>query len=239
MLSVNVRILATRLLLPLAWRRGRHHAATTLKRFSNVEFDSAWQYLHAMDHVDKPDVQLMLFHNLLEEMEHSDAFLGVAQKLAEQRLASPHEPRIALVNKASDIPYFLAFAHESERAICAQFNGYAKACRRYAEAADVFQAIAIDEEKHEREARESLVALIGRASTVDRLIWQVKLRKTYQSWMRGSMRIGDGMFALWFGALCLVCGPLLRRYCAERMTYAPPPAQPTPLRLLSAGAQEK
>lgn len=238
MLSVHMRNLATRVFLPMAWSRGRQHAAQTLKTFSNVEFDSAWQYLNAMQHVQAPEVQLMLFQNLLEEMEHSDAFLRVAQDLAEQRLRTAPEARVALVNSAADIPYFLAFAHESERAICAQFNGYARACERYEEAAAVFKAIAIDEAKHEREARESLIALIGDERTARSLVLKVKLRKTYAAWMRGSMRIGDLMFALWFGVVYAVFGPLLGRYCARRMAPANPPAV-APALLLRARTQEK
>lgn len=217
MWSTHLRNAVTRALLPLSWRIDAQHAARTLKRFSEVEFDSAWQYLNALGHTETPKMQLMLFENLLEEMEHSDGFLEVAHQLARERFQGGSGARSVLVKSADDIPYFLAFAHESEKSICAQFNGYARACSHLPAAAEVFRGIAIDEAKHEREARASLLAAVGSETTVRRLVWQVKFKKAYASWLRGSRHIGDAIFALWLGAVYLLFGPLLRSYCAARL----------------------
>lgn len=221
MLSNSLRNAVTTLVLPLSWSRGRHHAATTLKRFSEVEFDSAWQYLNAMSYVAKPEVQHVLFHNVMEEIEHSETFLDVSHKLAEQRLIGSTRARVPLVKSEVDIPYFLAFAHESERAVCAQFNGYARACSRYAEASAVFETIAIDEEKHEREARNSLTALIGDERRVTWLIRRARLTKLYEAWLRGTRRLGDAVFAVWIVALFFVFGVFLCRYCKTRLGSHP------------------
>ncbi len=217
MIGSKIRSVITHFLLPLFWKKDTENAAKALKQFSEVEFDSAWQYLNAMNHVDVPKTQLMLFENLLEEMEHSDAFLHSAHQLATQRLAGQQKARTVLVNHARQIPYFLAFAHESEKAICAQFKGYARACQHLPTVAKVFNEIACEEEKHEREAHVALVTLIGSRQLAARLVWQVRLNKSWQSWMRGTKYIGEFMFAFWLGAVYFLFGPILRGYCTRRL----------------------
>lgn len=217
MLGARLRSLTTRLLLPLSWRRDDQHVAQTLKRFSDVEFDSAWQYLNAMKHVPQPAVQRLLFENLLEEMEHADAFLALSHGLARQRIAGEQAARVALVDSAEDIPYFLAYAHESERSIALQFDGYARACGRRDAVADVFRSIALDETTHEQNARASLVALIGDEAAARRLHLKVKFARTWQSWTRGSKRIGDVLFALIVGTVFVGAGLLFGGACRRRI----------------------
>ncbi|WP_434628059.1 hypothetical protein [Chromobacterium sp. CV08] len=224
-MTILLRKLITAVALPIRWRRDRQHAAETLKAFSEIEFDSAWQYLNAIRYVDQPEIQLMLFGNCLEEMEHSDKFLNAAHKLASARMGGHSLARKELVRKPNDVPYFLAFAHDSERSIATQFKGYARACGKFSDAAAVFNDIAIDEEKHEREARSSLVSAVGSERTARWLIFKVKLSKAYSGWMRVSKKLGDMIFAAWLGVIFLLFGSLLRNYCRRTLLN---PSRQTP-----------
>lgn len=217
MIGPKLRTILTRFFLPFFWKKNNLNASLALKQFSEVEFDSAWQYFNAMNHVNSPMTQLMLFENILEEMEHSDAFLKSAHQLAARRLSYPQKARTVLVTSVEQMPYFLAFAHESEKAICSQFKGYAYACRHLPNVADVFKDIAFEEEKHEREAHVALVSLIGSSKSVNRLLWKVKINKYYKSWMRGTKHIGEFMFTVWLGVLYFIFSPFFCGYCKRRL----------------------
>lgn len=220
---MNFRGILTRLILPLTWRTSRRHAAKVLRRFSEVEFDSAWQYLNAMTCIQEPKIQLMLFENVLEEMSHADAFADVAHMLADQQSHDVQESRTVMVKDASGIPYFLACAHESERAICVQFDGFARASRRIPEVSSVFRSISIDEQKHEREARLSLEVLIGDKRRAASLVAKARNKRIYQSFLRASQRFGDLVFAFCFGLVYFSFGPLLRHYCKRLLATRPAP----------------
>jgi rubrerythrin len=219
MIGTRLRMAATRLMLPVTWRWNSDRAAGALKQFSEVEFDSAWQYLNAMSYTDNPDVQMALFENVLEEMEHSDAFRRLAYGLATVRLRRSYASRMPLVSEASHIPGFLAFAHESERAICTQFKGFSRACRFEPRVMAVFQSIVVDEEGHEAGARSLLETLLEDRKHARRMIFRARVSRAYQSWLRGSQRIGDAMFRLFLSTVFFACGFFFVGTCRRRLRY--------------------
>lgn len=217
MAAASLRSLLTRLFLPLSWKQSEANAAHALKRFSDVEFDSAWQYMNAMSYVREPAVQLMLFENSLEEMDHSERFRAIAHSLSTCRFDTAAQARVPLVKHADDIHYFLGFSHESERAVAEEFRCFARASREWGRASALFQEIATEEGKHEREAHASLVHLVGSPRKVARILRKVRLHRFYLAWMRGSQVIGDFMFAIILGALFVVAAPAMRGHCARMM----------------------
>jgi hypothetical protein len=217
MLGAYLRRIVTRVLLPLSWHRDDHCVALTLKKFSEVEFDSAWQYFNAMKHAEDPALQRILFGNFMEEMEHADAFLSLSHDLALRRFARKQESRSVLVKSADDIPYFLAFAHESERSIATQFDGYALASGHRGSVADAFRKISSDEITHGEGAHSSLVALVGNRARARRLIWRVKLSKLWQAWVRATRYVGDGTSTLLIATVYLLAGITFGASCRRQL----------------------
>lgn len=176
------------------WNVNQIFAVSALKRFYLVGFDSAWQYFNAMQYTKNSSLHLMLFENMLEEMEHFSAFASVANRLQTKSLVFSCQMRKPLIEDDSGMEYFLAYAHESERSISKQFGNYAKACRSVASAEKVFNSIAIDEVKHQAGAFQGLVSIIGDQRKVRWLIWKVKVSKVYSIWLRWSKYFGGALF---------------------------------------------
>ena len=207
----------TRLVLPVVWARSNDHAARTLKRFGDTESDSGWQYLQAIEHTDDDQLKRMLFSNVLEEYRHSDYFYHAAHQLATQRLRSTPTARTRLVQDSKDIAYFLAYAHECEHSIHGQFNAFASACRQPA-VSDVFHRICADEEDHKVQAYDFLTkAVDGSTNRARWMVFRAKSARFYESWMRGSQRIGDITFGMILSVVFFIFGPLL----ASRQPHSP------------------
>lgn len=205
-----IRNALTRLILPVAWSRINDHPARTLKKFGDTEADSGWQYLQALEHADDHGLKRMLFSNVMEEYRHADYFFAAAHQLASSRLHSAAVARKRLVNERSDMPYFLAYAHECERSIHGQFDSFAEASRLPA-VSEVFRRICADEKDHEVEAFDFLVKHVGSESIARRFVVRAKLSRMYEAWMRGSERIGDAMFGLVLSLVFFSFGPFLVR----------------------------
>jgi rubrerythrin len=214
MLISALRGLLVRTVMPFRWKRDHHHAAQALKRFGDVEADSAWQYLRALRMTDDVELRRMLFENVIEELKHSDLFYGAAHSLAARRIRSIDQARTPLIGDQKGMAGFLAFAHVSEKAIHGQFDSYAASCS-LPEVAQVFCAISADEAGHESEARAHLERVAGTASVARRAIWAAHAKRGYESWMRLVEPIGGIVFLVLFGILFLLLGPLMRRSSGE------------------------
>jgi rubrerythrin len=190
----SVRNLVTKTLMPLAWRDNNSRAARALKRFADTEADSGWHYLRAMSATDDGQMKQMLFANAFEEFRHSDYFTAVAHQLATQRLSGPACERSRLVRGRADLPYFLAYASESERSIHGQFSTYARACG-IKEVSEVFDRIGQDEEEHESRTESFLDSEVG-PKQARFLILRVRLIRMTEAWSRASQAIGELMFAI-------------------------------------------
>ncbi len=222
-----IRNAVTRIALPIFWRHSQGHAAATLKQFGETEFDSGWQYLNAMEHAQSVKLRQMLFENVLEEFRHSDYFLGAAHTLATSRLQGIARARLPLVQTASDLPFFLAYAHLAEKSIHDQFDVFAKACHLPA-VSDVFHKICNDEAEHEAEARTLLEETAESPRQARGLVLRAKLKRAYETWMRGSQHIGDFMFSAVLSLIFLVYGPFMSRRPSSAPASTPAQAQLTP-----------
>lgn len=185
----HIRGFTVRTLMPLAWRMNSQRAATALKRFSDTEADSAWQYLRAMLVADDVQLKRMLFENVLEELRHSDYFNDVRRGLPAGRTSLPTNERLRLVHTIADLPYFLAYAHECERSIHDQFDAYARACN-IKEVSSVFRSIQEDEKEHESQAAQFLVS----TTSIKGARWlnlKVKIVRKKEAYLRSSRLVSD------------------------------------------------
>lgn len=221
------RALLVRTLVPSRWSGHPDRVAATLKRFGDVESDSAWQYLQALEVCSDPAVRRMLFENVLEEFKHADYFYGAAHALATERLRSPEQRRTLLTERPDDLPRFLAYAHVSEEAIHGQFDSYARACRLPA-VAKVFRDISEDEASHGCETQACLRRLVGSDRAAARAVRRARGRRLYEAWMRSAARLGDVTFYPLLGLVFFIFGPLLRTSDDSRTAVAPAQASEVP-----------
>jgi rubrerythrin len=203
-MHTQLRNFLTHALMPLAWRMNPQRAAEALKRFGDTEADSGWHYLRAMLITDDVQLKRMLFANAIEEFRHSDYFNIAAHQLSSERLSRPPSERSRLVQNGADLPYFLAYAHESERSIYSQFGTYARACGMR-EVSDVFHRIRQDEEEHESRAAAFLRLEVGAKRAV-RLIIKAKLARMTEAWTRASQMVGDLTFRAVLRSIFLLYG---------------------------------
>jgi hypothetical protein len=227
----SFRAFLVRLLVPARWGSDAGHVARTLKRFGDVEADSAWQYLCALDHCSDTGVRRTLFENVLEEFKHADAFYGAAHSLATHRLHGDNQRRTCLTARPTDLPRFLAYAHVCEEAIHGQFDSYASACRLPA-VSQVFRDISADEATHGSETLLHLERLAGSPGAARRALIVARLQRFYEAWMRFAARLGDITFYPVLALLFFVFGGALRRSqealpAGDAPLPIPMPATPT------------
>lgn len=207
-----VRLMVIKSVLPTKWRLSQQAAAEALNRFAEVEADSAWQYYNAMRFTTEADMTEMLFRNVVDEFGHADAFQRIANRLSNQRFRPTSHGRKALVASAQEIEGFLAFTHESERVIGRQFATYAKASP-LAEVGRVFTSIAQHEVAHHLDARAYLECLLASRRRAGWFVLRAKLSRALDQFERFGEHIGVAVFGIALGAIYLVSGLFLSRYC--------------------------
>ncbi len=155
-----LRKLAIRTMLPVSWAFSKTRVSRSLLRFAEVEADSAWQFLRAMEVLELPHQRAAMFHDALEEMEHAAGFHSLARAYAERPLPLCRDRREALLHTPEDLGEFLAYIYEGEREVYGEFEDYCLAIRRE----DIrawLQHIREDEAGHQDTALATLVEVLG------------------------------------------------------------------------------
>lgn len=208
MLSVLRRVIVSNA-LPGKWKDDQQRASRVLHEFSMVEFDSAWQYYNAISYVDDAEIAQDLFENMLEEMEHSYAFKRQAIALDPSLRFVADKARTPLVTSKEDLHYFFAYAYESERSICSQFETYSEATKMYPMVSKVFSDIAIEEKEHEQDARNALIKTLGSESRLKLIVARVKVLRFLTEFEKQTSHIGEFGFSVILSAIYYLFGGLL------------------------------
>lgn len=236
MLVSAVRAFVVRTVVPSRWSNDPDRAARALKRFGDVEADSAWQYMQAIRECDDRALKRMLFENVLEEFRHADYFHNAAHAMATRRILGLQQRRTVLVDGAGDLPGFLAYAHVCEDAIHSQFDSYASACRQPG-IVKVFRDISADEASHGSETYEHLTRLVGSTGRARWRTFKARCQRFYEGWMRGTAHLGNVTFFPLLGLIFFLFGPFLKRSANDVARYAPmAAADPAPARRTMDGA---
>ncbi len=207
-MRVFIRRMAIRHLLPLSWKLGDERVARSLQRFALVESDSAWQFLRAVEVLERPEHKAAMFHDALEEMSHAEGFSRLAARYAPRALPLPREARSPLIERADQLGEFLAYIYVGERDVYAEFDDYSRAARR----ADIeahLAAIQADEAGHHEDAERTMLSLFGSAERFARLQRQARWRRFRESANRVSTWSGRIVSGLLLGILYFVAGALL------------------------------
>lgn len=215
-----LRRVAIRHFLPLSWRLGDERVARSLQRFALVESDSAWQFLRALEVLEKPEHKAAMFHDALEEMSHAEGFARLAARYSPRPLPLPREARSPLIERPEQLGEFLAYIYVGERDVYDEFDDYARAARRPDIEAHL-AAIQADEAGHHEDAERTVLNLVGSEARFVRLQRQARWRRFRESFMRVSTGIGHVVSTLLLGALYFAVGALLAVPARRRMAPRP------------------
>jgi hypothetical protein len=217
----SLRRIAVRVFIPINWRISRQRIALSLRRFSEVEADSAWQMLAALDNVTDPDFRAELFNNALEEVHHAYLFSGLARKYEERLTGSAPQERRQLFNPMEGLVTFEAHHFVGESDVYCDFLAYA-AASPYVDIRERFMAIRGDEEEHQKLAYAELVRQCGSDGAARRLIMKVRLGRAWEGWVRASKKVGDLFSTAVLMGIYFTFGMLLAPACKARMRFEPP-----------------
>jgi hypothetical protein len=217
-LSLWLRKIAVRSLTPLSWRASNDRLSRSLYRFSQVEADSAWQMLQALDATDDRDFKAELFNNALEEVHHASLFGKLAREFSSipPTFAAPRREQI--YDTEAGLPEFEAFHFVGETEVYEQFLSYAFAAHRD-RVRETFLAIRGDEEEHQKLAYRELTRLAGSERGARRLIRRVRLKRLYASWLRISEGIGNFTSSVLLNVLFFLVAPIFGPLCRRRLGH--------------------
>jgi hypothetical protein len=214
--AISIRCLAVRLFIPVSWRISRQRIAASLRRFSQVEADSAWQMLVALDSVTDPEFRAELFNNALEEVHHSYIFRNIARQYEDRLTSEAPEERRQLFDPKQGLVKFEAYHYVGEADVFRDFLSYALASP-HADIHETFMAIRGDEEEHQKLAYAELVRQCGSIGAARRLIWKVRLHRAWDAWVRGSKKFGDLLSLSLLMGIYFTLGMLLAPACRNRL----------------------
>jgi hypothetical protein len=215
----------TRLSLPLAWRWSPARKAAALGEFATTELDSAWQSLHALNHVADPALRGQLFQHALEELDHASRFESVFRKYSTVPASTAAFERKVLFDAGRGpraAVEFFAYECVGEAAIHKEFKTYASAAPDR-DVKDVFLSVERDELGHAAYTDAVLRGLVGhRAWPRRRALLGARGRRIGEAWLRLGRRMGEITTGLLLGVLYFTFGMLLRGRCRRAVGRTTP-----------------
>lgn len=215
-----LRRVVIRTMLPLSWGQSPRRVANSLNRFSQVEADSAWQFLRAVEILPSPQAKAEMFENALEEVHHAYIFNEAARKRVYRPLPLNAGSRKALLNDPGELPAFLAYSYIGEHEVHGEFQSYARAAGDRS-VQEVFLSICEDEAGHEESARGLLAKALGSEAKLRHEVTSARLRRIYADWVRFSTRLGEAVSGFWLGLLYFLCAPWVAATCRRRLARPP------------------
>jgi hypothetical protein len=211
--------LAIRSVTPVSWHHSTARLGKSLQRFSQVEADSAWQMLQALEACDDPSFQVKLFNNALEEVHHAALFAGVAHHFSSSPLPLTAQHRHAIYDRQRGLTEFEAYHFVGEADVYKQFFSYAKAAQ-VDRIRELFLQIRGDEDEHQKLAYAELIKLTGSKWRTRRLIARVRLKRAYDAWLRIGRAMGDFVATTLLTVIYFVAAPIFTRTCQRRLDDA-------------------
>jgi hypothetical protein len=207
-----LRKLAIRALTRLSWGTSSKRLAAAMRRFAEVEADSAWQLLQAIEATPSVALQARFFGNALEEVEHAALFSRLARAHAATvpPLAAPRRRQI--FDPAKGLAAFSAYLYVGEGEVYEQFFSYASAARGD-DVRRTFLAIRGDEGDHQAHAWRELVELAQSETRARKLARRARLSRLYDGWLRFGKRLGVLPAFVILSVVYFIAAPLLTLAC--------------------------
>lgn len=208
-----------RLCIPLSWSRGKEQVARSLRRFSTVEADSAWQMLQALRAVDDPELEVSLFENALEEVHHAYLFGQLARQYEHLPTAVDCQERSQIFDPSKGAAHFEAHHHVGEIDVYNQFGSYARAVG-LPEIRELFERLVGDEAGHQEVAFRQLVVAAGSEAKARSLVRWAHVQRVLDALTRAGEAIGNVVSAVILSVLYLVFAPFALYWCRARFRLA-------------------
>ena len=209
---MTLRHALARLVTPLVWRVPGH-GARKLYGFARAEQASRIDLLQAAQRTTSLARRAAYLRHALDEARHTTMF---RRRSTELRLAESRAPFTPPGADTEDLferlgeRRFLAFVHRGEKRGRAQFELYARHFGRRGDprTQSLFEAILVDEHRHERYTRALLVELSGgeRAARAE-LRWAARW-EAWRTWRRAGRALAGAIYAIAMTLIYLVAGPV-------------------------------
>lgn len=209
---MTLRHALVRLVTPLVWRVPGH-GARKLYGFARAEQASRIDLLLAAQRTASLPRRALYLRHALDETRHAAMFWRRSTELRLDDQRAPFTPPVAdtedLFERLGE-RRFLAFVHRGERRGREQFELYA---RHFGERGDprteaLFQAILIDERRHESYTRSLLIELAGGEPAARAELRRAALWEAWRTWRRAGRALAGAIYALAMTLIYLVTGPV-------------------------------
>jgi hypothetical protein len=208
-----------RAVTPIVWRIPGHRGRK-LHGFARAEQASRIDLLHAAQRTPSIKRKALYLRHALDETRHAAMFWRRSSELREaetrQPFGAPHADTEALYERLGETR-FLAFVHRGESRGRAQFEVYA---RHFGAAGDtrteqLFGAILVDEQRHERYTRELLVELVGEAGA-RRELRRAAMWEAWRTWRRAGRGLATTAYSAAMMVIYLIAGMISRPLLGRR-----------------------
>jgi hypothetical protein len=210
--ALALRPLVARATNRIVWRSPRW-AARLLFSFAHAEASSRLDLLAAARRTPSEARRALYLRHALDETRHAQLFALRSAELRGKRGLPP----LGLVRPDSELLYerlgelsFVAFVHRGERRGRQQFETYRD---HFARTGDdrmraLFDAILVDERRHETYTGTLLEELAGGASGARRALWRAALWEFWRRWRRAGRATAGIAYAAAMSLLYVLLAPL-------------------------------
>ena len=208
-----MRAAVLRLVTPIVWRVPGH-GARKLYGFARAEQGSRIDLLHAAHRTDARARRVLYLRHALDETRHAQMFWRRSTDLRLAAGRDPFPPPVAdterLFERLGELR-FLAFVHRGERRGRQQFERYAAhfSARGDVRTRALFEAILVDEQRHESYTRALLVELAGSERAARRELQRAALWEAWRTWRRAGRTLATAVYTLAMIAIYLVAGAVV------------------------------
>ncbi|MGE0871941.1 MAG: ferritin-like domain-containing protein [Kofleriaceae bacterium] len=206
-----MRRAVVRLVTPIVWRVPGH-GARKLYGFARAEQGSRIDLLQAAAHTSSLSRRAQYLRHALDETRHAAMFWRRSTELRSEEHRAVFGPPMADVEDLFvrlGETRFLAFVHRGERRGREQFELYARHFGRRGDTRTqkLFEAILVDEHRHERYTRELLVEVAGSEQAALRELRWAALWEAWRGWRRAGRTLAGALYVLAMTAVYVVAGP--------------------------------
>lgn len=205
-----LRVLFTRLVAPWVWAKPQR-AASLLLSFSRAERSSMLDMLAAARATPSDTRRAQYLTHALDEERHARTFFARARELRDGRVSTDENAADfdALYERLGETG-FVAYVHRGERRGRAQFEQHRSVLRARGDeqGARLFEAILVDEARHEAYTHALLLELAGSEASARAALRKAALREALWTWRRAGRNVSGLLFTIATSLLFLLLAPL-------------------------------
>ncbi len=211
-----MRAALTRMTSGVVWRWPRREVRL-LRSFARAEASSVLDMLLAARSTPSAARRALYLRHALDEARHARMFAARADQLAVERGGTPagaaRADYEALFERLGEVA-FLAFVHRGERRGRKQFEAHRDHFARSGDGRGraLFEAILVDERRHESYTRELLVELSGGERPARRALRRAAAWEAWRLWRRAGRAMGALVYAIVMAVAFVAIAPIALAY---------------------------